>query len=196
METNKFIPYPVTNAMIAEAKRIRRERDKYMKEQGIGNRFDGEYRWIGDLGEVVMHMYLKALDIRYVWCKAPEKQLMFPDFLIRSTSGGVLPLEVDIKTTRRSIPPQPRDDFETGINASENENEVADWFLFLWYEEPKKTMWIVGGVSRKDFRDRSYFLKAGDMTRSGVMQAETDMHQIQLPHLEYAEELEWLRKGD
>ncbi len=179
------MPYKVTNEMIRQAKRIRKKRDKV-----YSNRFDPkehgkeDRRWVGDLGEVVLNVFLAALRVDYEWLVDGDVTAL-PDFIV----NGVM---LDAKTTRRVTYPKKKDDYEVGIPPSAL-RAVIDEFFFMWYEEPKDKMWLLGSITKADFMYNSYFLKKGELCRCGTMRASHDSHQINLTHLTFPMEITWLR---
>lgn len=73
---------------------IKAKRDiKLFDEQKTYNKFNCSYNYIGLLGEMVLHRYLKENNIEHEWIEFIKKGVCQPDFIINGRT-------VDLKTSR------------------------------------------------------------------------------------------------
>lgn len=138
----------VKDRMIEYAKRIRSKRDE--KYANLYTEKETDMRWVGDLGELCLALFLKHKKVNYDW--ELESVTDNFDFLIEEKTYGV-------KTVKRKN--KPKEEYTAQITAKHIE-EPVDRFLFLSYEYPKKIMWLLGWIDRLSFREEARYYKAGD----------------------------------
>ena len=137
----------VTDDQIAKAGEIRKTRDE--QYGNIYQEVDTDLGWVGDLGEICFNNWLKSKGLTgFIWHlnNAAGK----PDFTIND-------IRVDVKTVKRKV--QPRMDYTAQITAKHKDSPVDELF-FLSYEFQKKRLWMLGGISQKDFLSRATYYKA------------------------------------
>lgn len=134
---------------IRQSYKIREVRDKM-----YGNIFepeDSDWRWVGDLGEILFAKFLDRIGIEYTWIQ--EDVAGKPDFLlVKSKKHRFNNVSVDVKTVKRKGPYLPG--YQAQVHAKHKEENV-DQFFFMSYEFPLNKMWFIGGAE-KEF----YFAKA------------------------------------
>jgi hypothetical protein len=109
-----------------------------------------EKRAAGELGEFAVGRWMKSYGTPFTWIS--EKPIGQPDFVVGDET-------VDVKCS--SVPYPVRQFFGFTINAYQAENPSADTILFSFYEEPSKTVVIVGVMAHGDFMAGATFRKEG-----------------------------------
>jgi hypothetical protein len=140
----------VSTETIAEAQRIRKERDEI-----YGNIFverAGDMRWVGEIGEICFNTWLQQnTQLPIEWIQV-QKAAHRPDFLING-------IPVGMKTVKRQWP------VKTGYTAqitAKHADEPVAHFFFASYEYPKRRLWLLGGATKEYFLDNAHYYKAGD----------------------------------
>ncbi|MFJ1460936.1 hypothetical protein [Nocardia sp. N2S4-5] len=135
---------------IAEAKRIRAQRDK--RYGNIFKEKDSDLRWVGEIGELCFNGWARrntALPVEWL----VEDVAGNADFIIGNISIGM-------KTVKRKV--APREDYTAQITAKHAE-EPVEHFFFASYEYPRKRLWLLGGIAKEEFLRDARYHPAGDM---------------------------------
>lgn len=134
-------------------KAIIAEQDRQARKWGSQHRFwvrNTDWRWVGPVGELGFMLWLERLGVPYRWNNGgvPGK----PDFHIGGHS-------IDVKTVKRKGGVLP--DHTAQITADHVDEEV-DQFFFASYEYTNRRLWLLGGISRSDFRREARYVEAGE----------------------------------
>lgn len=151
-----FFIIDVTDDQIAKAETIRKTRDE--QYGNIYQEVDSDLRWVGDLGEICFNNWLKGnglIGFKWHLNNAAGK----PDFTING-------IRVDVKTVKRKVPP--RMDYTAQITAKHKDSPVDELF-FISYEFQKKRLWLLGGISKKNFLARATYYQAGDSVHANYI---------------------------
>lgn len=144
-----FLYFNITAEQEQKAQEIRKKRDE--QYGNIYNEEDSDLRWVGDLGEICFNAWLKNNNIQeFSWHlnNAAGK----PDFTIGTK-------RIDVKTVKRIVPPQKN--YTAQITARHKDFPIDELF-FCSYEYQKKRMWFLGGISKKEFLEKSIYYQEGD----------------------------------
>lgn len=143
-----------------EAYAIRRERDDRFKRDIFDGTFDE--RATGDLGEIAVYHWLKRdAPGEFRWFRTnPEGR---PDFIVYG-------LGVEVKTQNANFPWRLK--YHVLVNHTQIEGPGRSFF-FCYHELPARTMWLLGGVSRKAYRKQSKFELARTTTEDGFYVKDT-----------------------
>lgn len=132
------------------AKQMRVERDR--KYGNIYREATTDARWVGDLGEIVFKSWLKHEHIqKFEWVL--DDTAGKPDFVMAKGT------RIGVKTVKRQGPPL---DHYTAQITARHADEPIDQFFFMSYEIPKRLMWMLGGIEKKQFLDKSTYYKSGE----------------------------------
>lgn len=147
---NGWISVPIDPRFETKAQKMRAVRDKM-----YGNIFtekDTDLRWVGDLGEMVFNSWLAHLRIPGVEWIVDEASGK-PDFILDGKH------KIGVKTVKRKDAPRPH--YAAGMTARHT-MEPVDHFFFMTYEHTARKMWLIGGLSRKDFLAQSRHYASGE----------------------------------
>lgn len=182
LHRNGWISVPVPPHFEALAQAMRKERDAR-----FGNIFpvaNSDLRWTGDLGEMVFKSWLRHSGVQdFQWIT--DEVNGQPDFILPSG------ISVDIKTVKRKDAPKTH--YAAGMT-TRHMHEPVDSFFFMTYDLSSRCMWLIGGISRETFSQRSHHYKAGDHVHSNyVIRPGHEINNIDMAALE-APAL-WLRNN-
>ena len=136
----------ITQRQIDKAIRIRKQRDSQFSNLYQETKTD--LRYCGDLGEIIFNSWVKQLKPVWHLNNAAGK----PDFTINDT-------RIDIKTVKRQS--KPKLNYSAQITAKHKNTPIDDLF-FMSYEYKINRLWLLGGISKKEFLDKATYYKAGD----------------------------------
>jgi len=149
----KFLNFDITRNLEKQAEKIRKSRDE--KYGNIYLELESDLRWVGDLVEICFNSWLKKSNIlNYQWHL--DNAAGKPDFTINNR-------RIDVKTVKRKVPPLLN--YTAQITAKHKDYPIDDLF-FCSYEFQIKRMWFLGGITKKEFLDKSTYYKAGDKVHS------------------------------
>ncbi|EKO3907116.1 hypothetical protein GTU35_000128 [Vibrio fluvialis] len=132
------------------AKKHRKERDKlygniYYEEKS-------DERWGGDLGEFAFKSWLNSEGYsNYTW--------LLEDAAGRADFTMVDDVSIDVKTVKRKV--EPRRGYTAQITA-QHINEPTMHYFFMSYHYPQRVMWLLGGISKEDFKRDAIYYGQGD----------------------------------
>lgn len=153
-QRGRFLTIRITEAREREAFAIwERNQARYFSPETPYQPGENDWPWVGALGEMVFNEWLRP---RARWLL--EDPLHNPDFLIDNV------IKVDCKTSKRQVPS--RMQYTVGMPIRQLKN-VTDYYFFFWYEYPRKTMWLIGGMDKKRFVADSQKLYAGARVHAG-----------------------------
>jgi hypothetical protein len=166
-----FVSVDVTPNIVAEAKKIRLERD-----QQYGNIYREEatdLRWVGEIGEICFNSWVRQhTDLPVDWIL--DHTAGKPDFKIGETPVGV-------KTVKRQVPVKP--EYTAQITARHAEEPVAHFF-FACYEVPRERLWLLGGITKEDFLANARYYGAGEQVHSHyIVRAGHEIYNIEIARL-------------
>ncbi|WP_216603074.1 hypothetical protein [Vibrio coralliilyticus] len=144
---------------VPEAAEIAAKKHRQARDQKYGNIYsekETDERWVGDLGEFVFKSWLKSQrfhQFEWILDDAAGKA----DFIMPQNSL------VDVKTVKRKVAPRP--DYTAQITAQHIEENI-DHYFFMSYQNSLRKMTLLGGVSKKAFKEHSVYYGEGDMVHS------------------------------
>jgi hypothetical protein len=178
-ELNGWVTFQCDASMEEEAKELRVERDKR-----FGNRFPvkkGDERWVGDLGEFVLHRKLLSLGVRHTW--HIENPTENPDFTIALIG------KTAVKTVKRQDAPKPH--YTQGIAIEHVHKIPIDYVFFATYEIPIKLMWILGAMEKEEFIKVSKVVRDGELVHENYTHRGDTIYNAVISY--FTPFLEWLR---
>lgn len=146
---NDIVTFSVSDSDIQLAKSLRRQRD-----QIYGNIYEErptDLRWVGEIGEIVVHRALMMMDMNETTWFTKEAAGK-SDFEFRGDS-------IDVKTVKRKVPMQMH--YEAQITRSHTKTP-CDTLLFTCYEYPRQLLHVLGTMSKDEFLDTAKLYRAGD----------------------------------
>lgn len=149
LEPNGWITVQVSAGNENWAKNLRAERDAQ-----YGNIFQEEStdeRWVGDLGELVFHNWLKYSQVGYEWITSDAAGQ--PDFVSK------LGIKIGVKTVKRHVPMS--EDYTAQITAK-HAHEPIHQFFFMSYEIDKRKMWMLGGIDKESYLAKARYYGEGE----------------------------------
>lgn len=100
-------------------------------------------RWVGDLGEMVMHWWLDQNEIHHTWYSLEEQRSM-PDFQVYDIS-------LELKTAGRNRGVL-RGKYNAGVNLKQfTDNDHTDEYFFASYNKDKGIMSLAGSMPKPMF---------------------------------------------
>jgi hypothetical protein len=115
------------------AKKFRAKRDGW---ENVGGP-DAETRWVGDLGELLVHRYFAKIPLWHWWDAEANKKF---DFGLRTL--GLESHRVEMKTMSRTVPVAPG--FTHSINLKQLEETLCDYWLLASYDMAAHVLTLVG----------------------------------------------------
>jgi hypothetical protein len=166
----EWVSEPVSDAVVAEAQRIRAERDAR-----YGNIFaeaESDLRWVGEVGEICFDRWLQRQGVEREWIL--DHAAGRPDFVIGATAVGV-------KTVKRGVPMRP--DYTAQITAG-HAREPVDQFFFACYEVPRRRLVLLGGIARDRFLAHARYYRAGEKVHASyTVRPGHEIYNIEVRHL-------------
>lgn len=149
VKTDDIVTFKVTDEMIAEAKKIREERDS--KYGNIYEEKETDMRFVGEIGEIIVNNALNMVSKEFTEWHTGDV-IGKPDFTF---CGRTL----DVKTVKRQVPIKPWYKAQiTGKHA----NTPMDDILFTCYEVPKKELHILGVMEKQEFLKKAQYFGEGE----------------------------------
>jgi hypothetical protein len=170
-EVMPFVAVDVTPDVIAQAKKIRMERDQH-----YGNIYREEatdLRWVGEIGEICFNSWVRqhtGLSVEWILDHTAGK----PDFRIGEARVG-------IKTVKRQVAVKP--EYTAQITARHAGEPVAHFF-FACYEVPRNRLWLLGGITKEDFLANARYYREGEQVHPHyTVRAGHEIYNIELARL-------------
>ena len=133
------------------------------KEMGVINNSirQGKGNLCGFVGEAVMEDYFKASEANTY------------DYDIILSNGK----KVDVKTKQTKV--KPRDYYDCSI-ANFNTRQNCDYYAFVRVNNELTKAWFLGLVDKKDYLEKSRFLKKGDVDGDNRFVVRADCHNLSI----------------
>lgn len=149
VEMKDIITLDVSDEVIAQAQRIRKERDE--KYDNIFPEIETDMRWSGEVGEIMTERLFSHVSKTHTnW------------ILDDVTKGGdfkFFGLDVDVKTVKRQVPIRPW--YQAQITPR-HANKPVDYLLFTCYEFPVKKLHLLGVMKKEEFLQKARHYKVGE----------------------------------
>lgn len=143
------VTFPVAASDIAMAKAMRQQRD-----QMYGNIYqerETDLRWVGEIGEIVVHRALMMVDMnRTSWHTKEAAGKSDFDFCGE---------QIDVKTVKRKVPMKMH--YEAQIT-KRHASTPCDTLLFTCYEYPQQALHVLGVMKKEVFLEKAKCYQAGD----------------------------------
>lgn len=141
----------VTPDQIKAALELREYRDTELKLTNNWPVGRVDTRWHGDLGEIVFNDWLAWRGVSHQWFRNPL--LGMPDFHIG-------PYAVELKTGQVYSKPQPT--MMLYVREYHIDPPRGDYYVFNFYEPPRRIMWILGICTPQCYLENSQFVRIGE----------------------------------
>ncbi|HST60944.1 MAG TPA: hypothetical protein VLK84_19735 [Longimicrobium sp.] len=143
----------MSDEIIHQAQQIRARRDA--QYTNIFREAATDLRWVGEIGELCFYYWLREHapgNGRWIREQAAGK----PDFIIHGQAIGM-------KTVKRQVA------FRRGYTAqitAKHAHEPVEQFFFASYEQPRKRLWLLGGITRTAFLKHARYHAAGEQVHA------------------------------
>ena len=152
-----------TEEEVAEAKRIRTEKDK----NNWGDHFSSDTRWIGYLGEIAFKCWLEEMGMTFHhWDYIDRKDIR--DFTVSS-------LEIDVKTVGTNY--FPRESYGCTVAVAQLDNEVVNAYVFCRFILEERRAIVMGWIPKDEFIKLSKGHKKGERVNEHFV-SPADMRQV------------------
>lgn len=153
MQTPDWVALRPTQEQIDEAKRMRAARDR--RYRNVFQARATDERWVGELGEILLHQWLTQHQIRSQWIV--EDAAGRPDLVL---SSGV---RLGVKTVKRQGPPKAH---YTAQITKRHAHEPVDHFVFLSYDICHNVMYVLGSIDAQEFLRQARYYGPGEQVHA------------------------------
>ena len=148
-----FITLQASDADVQNAISIRESRDQLYKN--IYEEQDSDERWVGDLGEILFDRLMEEQGFVYNWYNQLEAAKL-PDF-------SIFGFDSDLKVNKRQALIMPHQvHYGCQISAEQAPYCTSRMFIFGNYCIEKKTLQILGAISKQRFMQIAVLRKKGE----------------------------------
>lgn len=176
---NGWISLDIPEEWEGKARAMRAQRD--LQYGNIYPEADTDARWVGELGEIAFRSWLNHRGYRdYQWIL--DDTAGKADFILGKD------VSVGVKTVKRKVAPRPGYTMQI---TSQHAHEPVQQFFFLTYEFQRRTMWLLGGVSKDLFLQNAQFYQDGDWVHPSYQVRGHDIYNADMGHFTPPDE--WLK---
>lgn len=142
--------------------------------RNIFEELPSDCRYVGEIGELMFHAWLRhVLEYPYEWIT--EEAAGKPDYILASQ------IAVELKTVKRGGPMFPH--YAAGMTAR-HVDKPADHYFFACYEKPLQKLWLIGGITKSEFKKHARYYGAGEVVHPGyTIRAGHEIYNIEIERL-------------